>query len=244
MAASYDDGAGDQYPYNGKVMLAAVISLSIVIFFVLLLHIYARWLLRQRRRRPVIRRVFREPLHPPTAPLIFPGHTAEIRLSVSGVDPRIVASLPVFVYRSEEHEHGLECVVCLSAMEEDESGRRLPECKHAFHVDCIDMWLMSHATCPICRSLVRVEEPPAPAEVLAAAAAASVMVVESEDVAAQVDHQELCTVVNVAGDVEVVVEVSSLAAAAANGQSIKEDESSSSSSFGSSLMRMLSRGRS
>ncbi|WOL11998.1 RING-H2 finger protein ATL5-like [Canna indica] len=64
MTAS-DDYAGDQYPYNGKVMLAEVISLSIVIFFVLLLHFYARWLLRQQQPRPVIRRVFREPLHPP-----------------------------------------------------------------------------------------------------------------------------------------------------------------------------------
>ena len=29
----------------------------------------------------------------------------------------------------------------------------LPNCKHMFHVECIDMWLNSNTTCPICRTL-------------------------------------------------------------------------------------------
>jgi hypothetical protein len=28
----------------------------------------------------------------------------------------------------------------------------LPQCSHAFHPDCIDTWLFSHTTCPICRT--------------------------------------------------------------------------------------------
>ncbi|XP_052187893.1 RING-H2 finger protein ATL39-like [Diospyros lotus] len=43
------------------------------------------------------------------------------------------------------------CPVCLCDFEEGEELRSLGECKHSFHVDCIDMWLYSHSTCPVCR---------------------------------------------------------------------------------------------
>ncbi|CAI9759872.1 unnamed protein product [Fraxinus pennsylvanica] len=46
------------------------------------------------------------------------------------------------------------CAVCLSEFEEDEELRTLPECKHSFHVQCIDMWLYSHSNCPMCRTVV------------------------------------------------------------------------------------------
>ncbi|KAM0023396.1 putative transcription factor C2H2 family [Helianthus debilis subsp. tardiflorus] len=44
------------------------------------------------------------------------------------------------------------CSICLCEFEEDEELRTLPECLHSFHVSCIDMWLCSHSTCPICRT--------------------------------------------------------------------------------------------
>ncbi|KAJ8492354.1 hypothetical protein OPV22_014075 [Ensete ventricosum] len=42
----------------------------------------------------------------------------------------------------------LECAVCLSEFEDDETLRLLPGCYHVFHPDCIDAWLASHITCP------------------------------------------------------------------------------------------------
>ncbi|KAK7244303.1 hypothetical protein RIF29_39123 [Crotalaria pallida] len=47
-----------------------------------------------------------------------------------------------------------ECVICLNNFGEDDSCRVLPMCKHIFHSDCIDKWLIIHATCPICRKNV------------------------------------------------------------------------------------------
>ncbi|XP_045809910.1 RING-H2 finger protein ATL1-like [Trifolium pratense] len=44
------------------------------------------------------------------------------------------------------------CAVCLGDFEEGEELRTMPECLHSFHVLCIDMWLHSHLSCPICRA--------------------------------------------------------------------------------------------
>ena len=46
------------------------------------------------------------------------------------------------------------CPVCLEDVEAGEMVRQLPACRHLFHVECVDMWLHSHATCPLCRCQV------------------------------------------------------------------------------------------
>ncbi|KAK1580811.1 hypothetical protein Q3G72_000345 [Acer saccharum] len=44
------------------------------------------------------------------------------------------------------------CAVCLDEITEGDKFRRLPECKHCFHVECIDVWFQSRSTCPLCRN--------------------------------------------------------------------------------------------
>ncbi|MCO5606951.1 hypothetical protein L7F22_061143 [Adiantum nelumboides] len=56
-----------------------------------------------------------------------------------------------------------DCVVCLTDFQEAENVRLLPKCEHCFHPECIDMWLFSHTTCPLCRrSLLPAPPPPPP----------------------------------------------------------------------------------
>ncbi|KAJ3679712.1 hypothetical protein LUZ60_017723 [Juncus effusus] len=54
------------------------------------------------------------------------------------------------------------CPVCLETFRPGEKYRVLPSCGHAFHVNCVDLWLVKNATCPICRAdvtlVVRPEE--------------------------------------------------------------------------------------
>ncbi|KAK1307110.1 E3 ubiquitin-protein ligase ATL4 [Acorus calamus] len=50
-----------------------------------------------------------------------------------------------------------DCAVCLSRFNADDRLRLLPSCGHAFHSQCIDTWLSSASTCPLCRSPI---EPP------------------------------------------------------------------------------------
>ncbi|CAN6231057.1 unnamed protein product [Urochloa humidicola] len=89
-----------------------------------------------------------------------------------GLSPSAVAALPSFVFRRAAMAVGgaaatggrgdgsgsgrgwAQCAVCLSLVQEGEVVRRLPACMHLFHVCCIDMWLGSHSTCPLCRATV------------------------------------------------------------------------------------------
>ncbi|KAL2480887.1 RING/U-box superfamily protein [Abeliophyllum distichum] len=77
----------------------------------------------------------------------------------SGIDPKVIASLPIFRFKSlRGQKDGLECAVCLNKFEPAEVLRLLPKCKHAFHVECVDTWLDAHSTCPLCRYRVDPED--------------------------------------------------------------------------------------
>lgn len=67
------------------------------------------------------------------------------------VDPLTIRSLPVYSYcRNEKYQ--MDCPICLSEFEEGEAVKAIPFCKHVFHPECIDTWLSSHVSCPVCRS--------------------------------------------------------------------------------------------
>lgn len=73
-----------------------------------------------------------------------------------GLEAAVLQTFPTLVYSEvKEHKIGkgaLECAVCLCEFEDDDTLRLLPKCDHVFHHDCIDMWLASHTTCPVCRT--------------------------------------------------------------------------------------------
>ncbi|MCO5569353.1 hypothetical protein L7F22_023065 [Adiantum nelumboides] len=107
----------------------------------------------------------------------------ELQEGRKGLDRAALEALPTFVYSSKldsthasqqqqggsglpEMEHGkssskpmAECPVCLSEFQEAERGRLLPNCKHRFHVECIDTWLLANGTCPVCRASCAAEAP-------------------------------------------------------------------------------------
>ncbi|XP_010274565.1 PREDICTED: E3 ubiquitin-protein ligase ATL4-like [Nelumbo nucifera] len=81
---------------------------------------------------------------------------------VSPANQSLIESLPLFSFDSvsglRSSSFSPECAVCLSKFEPHDLLRRLPLCLHAFHSDCIDTWLASHQTCPLCRSAIHVSE--------------------------------------------------------------------------------------
>ncbi|KAI3736035.1 hypothetical protein L6452_15566 [Arctium lappa] len=140
---------GDSPDLNSRILLTAIISLSVVVVAVTMLHVYARCILRrQARRRAVIQDIG----------LIARIHSDEP--PKRGLESSVITSLPTLVYKDIDQPHGRpdndaglsqECAVCLSIFEDGQLIRVLPNCNHHFHAECIDKWLGSRSTCPICR---------------------------------------------------------------------------------------------
>ncbi|XWS12558.1 hypothetical protein CRYUN_Cryun37aG0100000 [Craigia yunnanensis] len=145
-----EDDEDRKFGVNSKIMLAAIASLLGVVMLVILLHLYARYLLRrqERRRRAV--------LYSWRTQIASIDESSINEPPKSGLDPLVIASLPTFKYKlttsQVDHDELTECSVCLGTITEESTVRLLPSCKHMFHVDCIDTWLGSHTTCPICRT--------------------------------------------------------------------------------------------
>ncbi|XP_073127181.1 RING-H2 finger protein ATL65-like [Henckelia pumila] len=91
-------------------------------------------------------------------PYSFDHNEAFRVLSPYGLDESIIKGIPLSAYRRKSGFH--DCAVCLIEFEDNDYVRTLPVCSHAFHVDCIDIWLRSHPNCPLCRAGIFRQESP------------------------------------------------------------------------------------
>ncbi|CAD6249164.1 unnamed protein product [Miscanthus lutarioriparius] len=140
-----------------------IVAILAIVFFVCgLVHLLVRHLLRLRRRRSRAR----EDADSVTA---FQGQLQQLfHLHDAGVDQAFIDALPVFLYRNVVGDGGghgegkdpFDCAVCLCEFSPDDQLRLLPKCSHAFHLECIDTWLLSHSTCPLCRRSLLAELSP------------------------------------------------------------------------------------
>ncbi|MCD9640915.1 hypothetical protein HAX54_026651 [Datura stramonium] len=75
-----------------------------------------------------------------------------------GLDQAVINSYPMLAYSKRNGNWGNEngndvvCSICLCDYKDAEMLRMLPDCKHYFHVVCIDAWLKLNASCPVCRN--------------------------------------------------------------------------------------------
>ncbi|CAA0830090.1 RING-H2 finger protein ATL80 [Striga hermonthica] len=64
---------------------------------------------------------------------------------------KVLKALPKMTLGEEEVA---DCAICLGEFVAGEEIRVLPQCKHAFHVTCINTWLRSQSSCPCCRAIL------------------------------------------------------------------------------------------
>ncbi|CAH2051309.1 unnamed protein product [Thlaspi arvense] len=128
-------------------VLLTIIILSIIFFISGLIHILVKFLLTPSTRN-------RGDYFDDNVTALQGQLQQLFHLHDSGVDQSLIDTLPVFHYKSiiGLKISSFDCPVCLCEFETEDKLRLLPKCSHAFHVDCIDTWLLSHSTCPLCRS--------------------------------------------------------------------------------------------
>ncbi|XP_071708129.1 RING-H2 finger protein ATL70-like [Rutidosis leptorrhynchoides] len=84
-----------------------------------------------------------------------------LRFSLGGLHDDVLVTFPTFLYSevtmtqkahtATDAQYGSDCAICLVNYKSTDVVRVLPECKHLFHVSCVDTWLKTHPTCPVCR---------------------------------------------------------------------------------------------
>ncbi|KAL1554644.1 RING-type E3 ubiquitin transferase [Salvia divinorum] len=69
------------------------------------------------------------------------------------VDMEKVIEVPSLIYsEGMQLAAAEECAICLSEYAIGERIRILEKCRHGFHMQCIERWLNSCSSCPICRA--------------------------------------------------------------------------------------------
>ncbi|CAM0943772.1 unnamed protein product [Alopecurus aequalis] len=138
-------GAGFQSRISPSILLSILI-LAVLFFVSGLLHLLARFLFRPAPP---------DPDSGDANATAFQGQLQQLfHLHDASVDQSFIDALPVFLYGAVMGTGGKDpfgCAVCLCELDDDDRLRLLPKCSHAFHVECIDTWLLSHSTCPLCR---------------------------------------------------------------------------------------------
>ncbi|XP_052171748.1 RING-H2 finger protein ATL67 [Diospyros lotus] len=76
--------------------------------------------------------------------------------AVVGLDNAVINSYPKFPF-SRDFRGGVGvndsmCSICLCEYRDAEMLRMLPDCRHYFHLTCVDAWLKLNASCPVCRN--------------------------------------------------------------------------------------------
>ncbi|KAM0888171.1 hypothetical protein ACQ4PT_028521 [Festuca glaucescens] len=143
--ADVDDS---NFALHGRAVPLLVGLLVLVVAFVAVC-LYLRWACTRRRRRHA------------DLEASSSSSAAAASQALPGLDADTINGLHVTLYSPERSKSGsgeekqaveAECSICISALVAGDKVKALPPCGHRFHPDCVDDWLRSHPSCPLCRT--------------------------------------------------------------------------------------------
>ncbi|KAJ4885367.1 RING-H2 finger protein ATL46 [Raphanus sativus] len=128
-------------------VLFVIVILAVLFFISGLLHLLVRFLTKHPSRSNRYPQIS-------TTDALQRQLQQLFHLNDSGLDQAFIDALPVFHYKEMvgASKEPFDCAVCLCEFTEKDKLRLLPTCSHAFHLNCIDTWLQSNSTCPLCRA--------------------------------------------------------------------------------------------
>lgn len=139
-----------------SALLLFIVILAVVVFISGLLHLLIRFLMRRPSTSIYDSTRYMES----SDSHVLQRQLQQLfRLHDCGLEQALVDALPVFYYKEIIGlKEPFDCAVCLCEFSHNDKLRLLPTCSHAFHISCIDTWLLSNSTCPLCRgSLVNTD---------------------------------------------------------------------------------------
>lgn len=127
--------------YFDMVIFMTFFILVSIICFILLLKI--KW--RQKQKESSLTRMALHALSRMETRKYNSGssdslHTREDSSNISDAESTMSA---------QSEETNSKCVICLEKFKDGQDVRIVP-CRHEFHKDCVDPWLLSNYTCPLC----------------------------------------------------------------------------------------------
>ncbi|XP_073138347.1 RING-H2 finger protein ATL16-like [Henckelia pumila] len=142
------------------VLAIAVLCISAAVFLLLSYYVfvtkrYFRW----QQIDPLRHFFFRRPPRPDVVEDSVSFRSPPPWQS-RGLDELLIREIPTLKYRGSQSSAEIcnrsfaKCAVCLNDFQENDLLRLLPRCAHAFHLDCIDVWLQKNSNCPLCRSTI------------------------------------------------------------------------------------------
>ncbi|EHA8586748.1 RING-H2 finger protein ATL70 [Cocos nucifera] len=138
---SGDSADGGSGPYhNGEFRYGAGVSVGILLLLTTI-AVSSYYCNRANTPRPA----------PPDDSATTPAADVE-----AGIDEATLMNYPKVLYSETKlRDKGTTsscCSICLADYKDSEVLRDLPDCRHLFHVKCVDPWLRLNPTCPVCRT--------------------------------------------------------------------------------------------
>ncbi|KAL3523996.1 hypothetical protein ACH5RR_016830 [Cinchona calisaya] len=138
----YKDFDDSNFQIRGRTLFFVVLLVCLILF-VTLIYFYCRWACQGVPRAPL--RLFGHAPPPPPP---------------QGLDQSAIGNLPIILHRRPSPTNSnaeAECAICLGIFQEGEKVKVLPDCRHFYHSECVDEWLRTQSSCPLCRASLRVD---------------------------------------------------------------------------------------
>lgn len=141
---NYTEFDDSNFQIRGRTLFLLLV-VCFVVFIGTIFYLYGRWVCRNSLQNLAGRLVHAPPQQNTPPP------------PRRGLDPNAISNLPITLHRGSANQSQAECCICLGIFQDGEKVKVLPDCHHRYHSECVDKWLRTQSSCPLCRASLRFE---------------------------------------------------------------------------------------